>query len=130
MIAIMICRGALVDLGPRLTPAGARILGQANANVRWAEGVCRGDIDPGQDLPPENVTRLLSVLLATGNVEDASDLADLLAREGYEDGPDAAGAPSAVRLCARRTYMDVDPSSRWHKRSPAWLLVQKAEEPS
>ncbi|NJE81170.1 DUF2207 domain-containing protein [Olsenella sp. SW781] len=130
MIAIMICRGALVDLGPRLTPAGARILGQANANVRWAEGVCCGDIDPGQDLTPENVTRLLSVLLATGNVEDASDLADLLAREGYADDPDAAGAPSAVRLCARRTYMDVDPSSRWHKRSPAWLLVHKAEEPS
>lgn len=123
MLAIMVCRAVLVDLGPRLTPTGAQFLGQANANVRWAEGAARGDFDPARDLAPTDTAGLLAVLLAMGCPAAASDLADQLARDGYERRDDAPGAASAVRFCARRTYIET--SSMREDLSPAWLLIKK-----
>lgn len=126
MLAVIVCRAALVDLGLRLTPTGAQILGQAFANVHWAEGVCRGDIDPSRDLPPERAAELLSVLLAMGEIRLASEMASHLARKGYAECPDAAGAASAVRFCAWRTYIDT-PSVK-QEFSPAGLLINEVSE--
>ena len=37
IIAVMVFRAALVDVGLKLTPEGGRILAQAKATVRWAK---------------------------------------------------------------------------------------------
>ena len=38
LLAVILSRAFFVNLGPQLTPEGARALCRAQANVRWAEG--------------------------------------------------------------------------------------------
>lgn len=126
LIAVMIGRATLVDLGVRLTPAGARVLAQANANVRWAEGVKRGSVAVSLGLAPDKVVRLLATLLAMGRHDLAADVAECLACKGYVDHLDDSRAHKAIDFCIRRPYSNT--SAMRTELSPADVLLKSVAD--
>ena len=126
LIAVMIGRATLVDLGVRLTPAGARVLAQANANVRWAEGVKRGSVAVSLGLAPDEVVRLLATLLAMGRHDLAADVAECLACKGYVNRLDDSRAREAIDFCTRRPYSNT--SAMRTELSPADVLLESVAD--
>lgn len=124
LLAVILSRAFFVDLGPELTPEGARALCRAQANVRWAEAA----IDEGalvDDLSDTQVAELLGVLLAMGRTDVAAGLAErLLARAG--GGRRSPAALQAATLCARRPYV----WKEWlHQAlSPVELLLDRVRD--
>ena len=105
-LAVMICRAVLVDLGLRLTPDGARVLGTVDANVRWAEAALHGGPSALHGLGDVQTADLLAALVAVGCHELAADLADRLVASGTDGGRGSA-ANQAARLCMRHRYVDM-----------------------
>lgn len=126
LIAVMIGRATLVDLGVRLTPAGAHVLAQANANVRWAEGVKRGSVAVSLGLAPDEVVRLLATLLAMGRHDLAADVAECLACKGYVDRLDDSCAREAIDFCTRRPYSNT--SAMRTELPPADVLLESVAD--
>lgn len=124
LLAVILSRAFFVNLGPELTPEGARALCRAQANVRWAEAA----IDEGalvDDLSDTQVAELLGVLLAMGRADVAAGLTErLLARA--EGGRRSPAALQAATLCARRPYV----WKEWlHQAlSPVELLLDRVRD--
>lgn len=104
-LAVMICRAILVDLGLRLTPEGARVLGTVDANVRWVEAALHGGPSALHGLGGAQAADLLAALVTVGCHGLAADLADRLVAGGA-DGGEGSAANQAARLCMRRRYVD------------------------
>lgn len=126
MIAVMLGRAMLVDLGTRLTPEGARVLAQGHANIRWAECLSRGTIALPGRLSPDEVTRLLATLLAMGRHDLAGDVADCLMSSGYARVLDSPHARQAIDFCMRRPYIDTSVMRK--DLSPADLLIESIDK--
>lgn len=122
IIAVMVFRAALVDVGLKLTPEGGRILAQAKATVRWAKMEILGDTPPGRDLTDEQAADVLSVLLAMGRPDLATNLADQLILREAPEKPDANSVSMAICFCARRSYIDVNTMKK--DISPIGLLLE------
>lgn len=125
LLAVILSRAFFVNLGPQLTPEGARTLCRAQANVRWAEGA---SVDRGtlvDDLTDAQVADLLGVLLAMGRADVAAGLAErLLARA--EGGRRSPAALQAAELCARRPYRSTDYLRQ--DLSPVELLLDRVRD--
>lgn len=111
-LTVMICRAILVDLGLRLTPEGARVLGTVDANVRWVEAALHEGPSAFHDLGGAQTADLLAALVAVGCHELAADLADCLVASGDMDGGEGSAASQAARLCMRRRYVDASTMRR------------------
>lgn len=124
LLAVILSRAFFVNLGPELTPEGARALSRAQANVRWAEAASdEGALVDG--LSDAQVADLLGVLLAMGRADVAAGLAErLLARA--EGGRRSPAALQAAALCARRPYV----WKEWLHRvlSPVELLLDRVRD--
>lgn len=125
LLAVILSRAFFVNLGPQLTPEGARALCRAQANVRWAEGA---SVDRGalvDDLTDAQVADLLAVLLAMGRADVAADLAERLRARatGCHRSP---AALQAAELCARRPYRSTDYLRQ--DLSPVELLLDRVRD--
>lgn len=124
LLAVILSRAFFVNLGPELTPEGARALSRAQANVRWAEAASdEGALVDG--LSDAQVADLLGVLLAMGRADVAAGLAErLLARA--EGGRWSPAALQEAEFCARRPYV----WKEWLHRalSPVELLLDRVRD--
>lgn len=124
LLAVILSRAFFVNLGPKLTPEGARALSRAQANVRWAEAASdEGALVDG--LSDAQVADLLGVLLAMGRADVAAGLAErLLARA--ESGRWSPAALQEAEFCARRPYV----WKEWLHRalSPVELLLDRVRD--
>ena len=124
LLAVILSRAFFVNLGPELTPEGARALSRAQANVRWAEAASdEGALVDG--LSDAQVADLLGVLLAMGRADVAASLAErLLARA--ESGRWSPAALQEAEFCARRPYV----WKEWLHRalSPVELLLDRVRD--
>lgn len=124
LLAVILSRAFFVNLGPELTPEGARALSRAQANVRWAEAASdEGALVDG--LSDAQVADLLGVLLAMGRADVAAGLAErLLARA--ESGRWSPAALQEAEFCARRPYV----WKEWLHRalSPVELLLDRVRD--
>lgn len=123
-IAVMLCRGALVDLGPTLTPTGADALATALGTVRWAESLGAG-ADRLGELAERDVPGVLATLLAMGRVDLAEGLAARLG-EAPVTGDGSSPTQQALLLCRPRPFHDSNGVRR--DVSPAGLVVEEIGE--
>lgn len=124
LLAVILSRAFFVNLGPELTPEGARTLSRAQANVRWAEAASdEGALVDG--LSDAQVADLLGVLLAMGRADVAAGLAERLLTRA-EGGRRSPAALQAAALCARRPYV----WKEWLHRalSPVELLLDRVRD--
>lgn len=91
MLIIMVSTGALLSGAPMLTDAGARVLAEAQANVRWAEGVVRERWNARETLQANQLAGLFASLTAQGYVELAADLFEVLGQTGVAGAAGSAG---------------------------------------
>lgn len=91
MLIIMISTGALLSGAPMLTDAGARVLAEAQANVRWAAAVVRERRNARETLQANQLAGLFASLTAQGYVELAADLFEVLGQAGGAGGGAASG---------------------------------------
>lgn len=125
--SIFLIRFAMVDVGARIMPTGAQILAQAQATIRWAQAVAKGDSATPCDLASTDIADLLATLLATGNHDLAADTAGALLRSGYGSRADMPEAQQALAFCARRTLADSVPQLK-HEKSPVELILDNLHE--
>ena len=91
MLIIMISTGALLSGAPMLTDAGARVLAEAQANIRWAAAVVRERRNARETLQANQLADLFASLTAQGYVELAADLFEVLGQAGGAGGGAASG---------------------------------------
>ena len=104
IIAVPIVRAVLVDMGMRLTPEGARILGQAEANIRFAEQVKNGDVGLIRKQSDNDIAAFLATLVALGRSGLAADVSERLVASGRVDLSETTPLAQAVSFCTRRLY--------------------------
>ena len=126
LIAAFVARALLVDMGTRLMPEGARILGRAAANVRWAEIALRGCEGRIDSLSDDEAVDLVAALIALDRRDLASDLAEQLIADGRTNLSEATPLAQAVSFCSRRPYSDA--SSMRTCASPIDLIVEAVEK--
>ncbi len=126
LIAAFVARALLVDMGTRLMSEGARVLGRAAANVRWAEIALRGCEGRIDSLSDDEAVDLMAALIALDRRDLASDLAEQLIADGRTNLSEATPLAQAVSFCARRPYSDA--SSMRTCASPIDLIVEAVEK--
>lgn len=104
IIVVPIVRAVLVDMGMRLTPEGARILGQAEANIRFAEQVKNGDVGLIREQSDNDIAAFLATLVALGRSGLAADVSERLVASGRVDLSETTPLAQAVSFCTRRLY--------------------------
>lgn len=128
-MAVIICRAALVDLGPTITPEGASVLARAQGTVHWAKGLGKGVSNPSA-LSEEDVPGVLATLITVGRYDLAASLAAQIADPATESaaGPsrgagDQSPVQQALLLCRLRPYI----STSFMRRdvSPAGLAIEQ-----
>ena len=116
MLIIMVSTGVLLSGAPTLTDAGARVLAEAQANVRWAAGAVRERWNARETLQANQLAGLFASLTAQGYVELAADLFEVLGQTGVAGAAGGAGGSKNAAGGAAGAGGETGSSPQEHQR--------------